>query len=76
MHKSISITEFKARCLEIIREVQDEGVTYSVTKHSKIVAEVSKPLAVAEGEHPLKGSILFEDDLISPIDTNWESDRA
>lgn len=74
MKKTISITEFKARCLEIIREVQDEAVTYSVTKHDKVVAEVQKPVTEPSETHPLKGSILFEDDLTQPVDESWEVD--
>ncbi|MCH8494431.1 MAG: type II toxin-antitoxin system Phd/YefM family antitoxin [Balneolales bacterium] len=75
MKKTISITEFKARCLEIIREVQEDAVSYTVTKHDKVVAEVSKPTADLSGINPLKDSILHEDDLVSPIDETWEADR-
>jgi prevent-host-death family protein len=74
MQKTISITEFKARCLEIIREVQDESVSYTVTKHDKVVAEVTKPSGDVTGKNPLKDSILHEDDLISPVDESWEAD--
>jgi len=70
---SISVTEFKAKCLEILREVQEEQVTYLITKHNKVVAEVgpSKPETSSD---PLKNSIIYETDLISPIDDVWEGD--
>lgn len=68
MKKTIRITEFKARCLEIIREVQEDAVSYTVTKHDKVVAEVGKPKDDLSGKNPLKDSILHEDDLVSPID--------
>ena len=74
MKKSISITEFKTRCLEIIREVQDESVSYTVTKRDKVVAEVGKPKDDLSGINPLKDSILHEDDLLSPVDESWEAD--
>jgi prevent-host-death family protein len=74
MQKTISITEFKARCLEIIREVQEDAVSYTITKHDKVVAEVRKPVTGASGENPLKNSILFEDDLTRPLNESWEAD--
>lgn len=70
---TISVTEFKSKCLEILREVQEEQVTYVITKHNKVVAEVSPSKAQAS-ENPLKNSVLFETDIISPIDETWESD--
>lgn len=71
---SISITEFKAKCLEIIRQVQEDSVSYTITKHNKIVAEVHPPVHDELTSNPLKGSIVFEGDLISTIDASWESD--
>jgi len=71
---SISVTEFKAKCLEILREVQEDQVTYIITKHSKIVAEVG-PSKSDTSSSPLKNSIIFETDLISPIDVVWEGDE-
>jgi len=70
---TISVTEFKSKCLEILREVQEEQVTYVITKHNKVVAEVS-PSKAQDSDNPLQNSVLFESDLISPIDETWGSD--
>ena len=70
---SISVTQFKAKCLEILREVHEEQVTYTITKHNKVVAELGPPQPVSS-ENPLKNSIVREGDLISPIDEIWEGD--
>jgi prevent-host-death family protein len=70
----ISVTEFKAKCLEIIREVQEDSVSYTITKHNKVVAEVHPPVQDELTTNPLKGSVVFEGDLLSPINESWESD--
>jgi antitoxin (DNA-binding transcriptional repressor) of toxin-antitoxin stability system len=68
------VTEFKAKCLEIIREVQEENVSYSITKHDKIVAEVHPISTKNDNTNLLMGSVIFESDLISPTGEIWESD--
>lgn len=70
---NISVTEFKAKCLEILREVNEDHVSYIITKHNKVVAEVNPPQSVDQ-ENPLKGTILYEGDLISSVEENWEAD--
>jgi len=69
----ISVTEFKAKCLEILREVNEDHISYSITKHKKVVAEVHPPQAQDQGSQ-LRNSILFEGDLISSVDDEWEVD--
>ncbi|MCC5927118.1 MAG: type II toxin-antitoxin system prevent-host-death family antitoxin [Bacteroidetes bacterium] len=73
MKKTVSVTEFKAHCLEIIREVQEEAVSYAITKHNKVVAELNKPAESEKTENKLKNSIIYEGDLISPIEDEWEA---
>lgn len=65
--RSIPAAEFKARCLAILDDVAETGEEVVVTKRGKAVARVV-PL---EAPKPLKGSVLKEDDLVSPID-DWE----
>ncbi|MBP3193530.1 type II toxin-antitoxin system Phd/YefM family antitoxin [Natronogracilivirga saccharolytica] len=63
---TISVTEFKAKCLDIERRVHDEEVSYTITKRDEIVA-ILQPVEKAQGhENPLKGSVVNEGDLISP----------
>ena len=41
----ISVTEFKRRCLEIIRSVEKTGTTVAITRHGRIVARLQPPPA-------------------------------
>ena len=40
----ISVTEFKHRCLEIIRAVEKSGKTVAITRRGKVVARLQPPL--------------------------------
>lgn len=65
--KTIPTTEFKTRCLALLREVAENHETLIVTKHGKPVARVL-PYSAPSDVNPLKDSVLFETDLVSPID--------
>ena len=39
----ISVTEFKQRCLEIIRQVEKSGKTVAITRRGKVVARLHPP---------------------------------
>jgi len=41
--KTISVSDFKARCTEVLRSVEEEGITLAVTRHGKVIAMVRKP---------------------------------
>lgn len=72
--KTVSATEFKSRCLALIEEVQRTGHRLLITRHGKPVAEVCPARkAMAPDVNPLKGSILYQGDLIAPIDQRWDS---
>ena len=73
MKKTVSITEFKSKCLSHIRDVDEKGVHIVVTKHGKSIAEVQPILKKQSGENPLKDSVLKQVDIISTIDTEWEA---
>ena len=72
--KSIPATEFKAHCLALLEEVRQTRQSLLVTRHGKPVAEIS-PYTAKEhgGENPLKGSIVHQGDLISPLNEKWDS---
>jgi prevent-host-death family protein len=72
MKKTVSITEFKSKCLSYIRDVDEKGVHLVITKHGKSIAEVQPVLNKRSGQNPLKDSVLKQDDILSPIDTDWE----
>ena len=43
----ISVTEFKQRCLEIIRRVEETGQSVTLTRRGKAVARLQAPIAGA-----------------------------
>ncbi len=62
--------EFKTKCLSLLDEVAESGETLVVTKRGKPVARV----VPFEESRPLGGSILREEDLVSPIGESWDAD--
>jgi prevent-host-death family protein len=72
--KSVRATEFKARCLALLEEVRETRRPLLVTRHGKPVAEIFPYVhRNAANVNPLKDSIVFQDDLISPIEAKWDS---
>jgi len=45
----------------------------------RIILALKEPISAANltflNTNPLKGSVIFEDDIISPIDESWEVDQ-
>jgi prevent-host-death family protein len=72
--RTVPATEFKAHCLALLEEVRQTRQSLLVTRHGKPVAEISPYMPKsAEQVNPLKGSILFEGDVISPLEEKWDS---
>ena len=72
----IKASEFKAKCLKILDSVAKEQETVYVTKRGELVAAVVPPnRELAELRTDLKSSVIFEDDIISPVDEQWDADR-
>lgn len=76
--RTLSATEFKARCLALLDEVATTGEVITVLKHGKPVAQVVPAVARAGGspQDGLAGSIEFMGDVISPVlDAHeWEAE--
>lgn len=74
--RTVSASDFKAHCLALVEEVRRSRRSLIVTRHGKPVAQVSPYVPEDElDDNPLKGSILDQDDIVSPIDARWESSR-
>ncbi len=77
--KEISVTELKAHCTQVIREVAD--TPYTITKRGKPVALITpiqdgddkRPQTVAEYMGSMRGSVARYGDIISPIDEEWDA---
>jgi antitoxin (DNA-binding transcriptional repressor) of toxin-antitoxin stability system len=79
--KTISAAEFEGRCKELIALVTRTRQPLLITRRGKAVAQISpfsssktrgKKAMRAEPLNPLEGSIVYEGDLISPIDIKWK----
>ena len=46
-YMDISVTEFKQRCLEIIRRVEKTGKPVTLTRRGRAVARIQPPLSAA-----------------------------
>ena len=69
---SISAADFKARCLALLDRVARTGRGVIVTKRGRPVARVV-PLD-ADSAPDLCGSIVHQDDIVSPLDVDWAAD--
>ena len=75
--KSMAISEFKARALRILDEVARSGESVLITRRGKPLARVV-PFDEKEKNKPgkLAGTLVFEDDIVSPLGEDmWEACR-
>lgn len=49
---SVSVTEFKAHCLELIHQVERAGTAVDLTRHGKVVARLVPTTPAAPGTPP------------------------
>ena len=74
--KTIGAGEFKAKCLKLLDEVAETRKPLIVTKPGKPVAKVVPiPQAHVQLRGALRGSVLWEGDIISPLDVEWEANK-
>ncbi len=77
---TISASEFKAKCLAILDEVNHTGESLVITKHGKPVAQVF-PAFGAKVKYPqaeLNGTVETVGDIIEPVfpSEEWEAEQA
>ena len=72
--EKIPASVFKAKCLGILDRVAENHQTVIVTKHGRPVAKVV-PLDEGEKGKSLLGSVRFNDDIIAPIDEEWDAEK-
>ena len=74
--KTIKASEFKATCLQLMDEVAKTGEAIVITKNGKPVSQLvpyrTKPKTFYGA---LKGSIEILDDIVAPIDSEWDALR-
>ena len=79
--KSITVAEFEGRCRELVEQVRRTRDPLLITHRGKPLAQIlpytskkmrGKKVRRVKPSNPLKGSILYQGDLISPIDVKWK----
>ena len=73
MAATIPAGEFKAKCLKLLDEVAEKRQTLVITKHGKPVAQLVPVPAEKNIIGAMCGSVLWEGDIISPIEVEWEA---
>lgn len=48
-HMDISVTQFRANCLELIRRVETGGEAIDIKRRGKVVARLAPPPSAAQG---------------------------
>ena len=70
--EKIPISEFKAKCLGILEEVYRKKKRIIITKRGQPIVEV-RAIDMAEEKVPLKDTLVFMEDIISPVaEEDWE----
>lgn len=69
--KSITAAKFESSCLSWLEQVADTGRELVITKQGKPIAKVVP--VIQPKTSSLAGSVLWEDDLVSPTGAVWEA---
>ena len=70
--KEIAAGEFKARCLQLMDEVDRDGIEIVITKRGRPVAKLVP--ARTEKLSPIgwmKGTVIIHDDIVTSDPTDW-----
>lgn len=73
MSRIIKASEFKAKCLAVLDEVERTRQPVTITKRGRPVAELRPTRAKSNARGILKGRMEIIGDIISPIDVEWEA---
>ena len=74
IQKIVKASEFKAKCLALMDEVQRTGRSVVITKRGEPVADlVPHRLAKPNVRGIWKGKVEIIGDIMSPIDVEWEA---
>ena len=74
MSRMMKASEFKAKCLALMDEVERTGQSVVITKNGKPIAELSPyKQRKRNARGILKGRLVVTGDIISPIDVEWNA---
>lgn len=70
--ESLSVSEFKAKCLSVLQDVKKQKKRVIITKRGKPIAEVI-PYESEQKDIPLKNTVIFIGDIVSPVaEKDWK----
>lgn len=73
----ITLSQFKAKCLEIMDKIQKTHEEVVITKQGKPVAKLV-PIGEQTSISPmgfLKGTVVIKGDIVAPLGEVWEADE-
>jgi prevent-host-death family protein len=71
--ETVTVSKFKATCLSVLEDVRTRKKRVLITKRGIPLAEII-PVEPAEREMPLKGTVTFLGDIVSPVASDeWEA---
>ena len=70
---SMPAGEFKAKCLQILDQVAETRKPLVITKFGKPVARLVPMPPDTQLRGALRGTVLFENDIISLLENDWEA---
>jgi len=73
MTTTIPAGEFKSKCLKLLDQVEQERETLVITKRGRAVAQVVPMPAESKFVGSMRGSVLWEGNIISPLEKEWEA---
>jgi prevent-host-death family protein len=74
MSRMMKASEFKAKCLALMDEVERTGESVVITKNGKPIAELSPyKQRKRNARGILKGRLVVTGDIISPIGVEWKA---
>ena len=78
--RTMTATEFKAKCLAVLDDVRSSGETVTILKRGKPVAQLVPPAPVSSGypQEELRGSVVFHGDVVEPAlpAEAWDAERG
>ncbi len=72
---TVGAGEFKVKCLQLLDEVAASRQPLVITKFGKPVAQLVPMPPTVKLRGALEGTVLFEDDIVSPLENEWEASQ-
>jgi prevent-host-death family protein len=71
--KVIKASDFKAKCLMLLKEVESTGQRVVITKRDKPIAELVPYRTKKNARGLLRDRLFITGDIILPIDVEWDA---